>query len=75
VQTMPHLEEVRLLHYTEEFLLVHLAVTVAIGFIDHFLQLFVHHPLAELRLDVVDDRDVVSVDVDDSVTVESRRRC
>merc|ERR1740123_1370776 len=41
-------EEVRLLHDPQELLLVHLAVSVTVGLVDHFLELLVGHPLAEL---------------------------
>merc|ERR1711972_924677 len=40
-------EEVRLLHDAEELFLVHLAVAVAVGLIDHFLQLLIGHPFSE----------------------------
>merc|ERR1719158_745510 len=41
-------EEVGLLHDTQELLLVHLTVAVAVGLIDHFLELLVGHALPEL---------------------------
>mmetsp|Transcript_105636 Transcript_105636/g.128923 ORF Transcript_105636/g.128923 Transcript_105636/m.128923 type:complete len:202 (-) Transcript_105636:36-641(-) len=40
-------EQIRLLHDAQEFFLVHLAVAVAVGFIDHLLQLLVCHPLSQ----------------------------
>merc|ERR1711935_265249 len=41
-------EEISLLHDTQEFFLVDLAITITVSFINHFLQLFVGHPLPEL---------------------------
>merc|ERR1719371_120782 len=45
---MACLEEIRLLHDAQELLLVDLAVAVAIGLVDHLLELLVRHPLTEL---------------------------
>merc|ERR1740121_3536146 len=42
------LEEVRLLHDSQELLFVHLAVSITVCFINHLLELFVCHALAEL---------------------------
>merc|ERR1719267_14757 len=42
------LEQVRLLHDAEEFLFVHLAVTITVRFVDHLLKLLVRHPLPKL---------------------------
>merc|ERR1712154_509600 len=41
-------EEVGLLHDSQELLFVHLAITVAVGFVDHLLKLLIGHSLAEL---------------------------
>merc|ERR1719384_1175720 len=41
-------EEIGLLHDSQELLFVHLAITVAVGFVDHLLELLICHPLAEL---------------------------
>merc|ERR1740115_564613 len=51
--TLGHLEEGRLLHDAEELFLVHLAITVTISLIDHFLQLLVSHALTELLRDTL----------------------
>ena len=42
------LEERGLLHDTEELLLAHLTVAVAVSLVDHLLELLVRHVLAEL---------------------------
>merc|ERR1719240_693326 len=47
------LEQVRLLHDAEEFLFVHLAITIAVRLIDHLLELLVRHPLPELLCDTL----------------------
>merc|ERR1719265_594482 len=41
-------EKICLFHDTQEFLLVDLAIAITVSFIDHFLQLFVSHPLTKL---------------------------
>merc|ERR1719261_48382 len=41
-------EEVSLFHNAQELLLVHLAVAITICLINHFLKLFVGHPLSKL---------------------------
>merc|ERR1712023_512038 len=48
------LEQVRLLHDAEELLFVHLAVTIAIRFVDHLLKLLVRHPLPKLLRDALE---------------------
>merc|ERR1719272_2783753 len=45
------LEEVGLLHDSQELLFVHLSISIAIGFVNHFLKLLVSHALAELLRD------------------------
>merc|ERR1719473_1347271 len=47
-------EQVSLLHDAQELLLVDLAVAVAVGLVDHLLQLLVRHPLAELLGDALE---------------------
>merc|ERR1711941_103609 len=42
------LEEVRLFHDAEELLFIDLAVTIAVGLVDHLLKLLICHPLTEL---------------------------
>merc|ERR1719238_116530 len=42
------LGETTTLHDAEELLLVHLAITIAVGLVDHLLKLLVGHVLAEL---------------------------
>merc|ERR1740123_1046723 len=46
--TAGYLEEVCLLHDAQKLLLVHLAVAITIGFVNHFLKFFIGHPLAKL---------------------------
>merc|ERR1712124_18875 len=41
-------EEVGLLHDAQELLLVDLTVAIAVGLVNHLLELLVRHPLAEL---------------------------
>merc|ERR1712078_629196 len=41
-------EEVSLLHNAQELFLVHLTITIAVCFINHFLKLFISHPLPKL---------------------------
>merc|ERR1712151_31469 len=41
-------EEIGLLHDPQELLLIHFAVAITIGLVDHLLQLLVSHALAEL---------------------------
>lgn len=36
-------EEVGLFHYSNELLLVDLTISIAIGFVDHLLQLLISH--------------------------------
>merc|ERR1711972_211044 len=47
------LEEVGLLHDPQELLLVHLTISVAVGLVDHLLQLLIGHALAELLGDTL----------------------
>merc|ERR1719456_1925509 len=56
-------EQVGLLHDTQELLLVHLTVTVAVRLIDHFLELFIGHALAKLLRDPLEilKRDLTSL--------------
>merc|ERR1719271_172192 len=49
------LEQVRLLHNSQELLLVNLAVTTTVRFVDHLLQLLVRHPLPKLLRDALED--------------------
>ena len=37
------LEQVCLLHDAEELFLVHFTISIPVGFVDHFLQLFISH--------------------------------
>jgi hypothetical protein len=48
------LVETGFLHDTEEFFFVDFTVTITIGFIDHFLKLFVSHVLAEFLRDALE---------------------
>merc|ERR1719263_248150 len=50
---MAHLREPTTLHDAEEFVLVDLAVTIAIGLVNHLLELFVGHVLTELLGDTL----------------------
>merc|ERR1711912_136661 len=43
-----NLEEVRLLHDAKKLLLVHLAVPITVGFVNHLLQFLVCHALTKL---------------------------
>merc|ERR1719188_1303186 len=38
-------EQIRLLHDAQEFLLIHLALSIPVSLIDHFLELFIRHSL------------------------------
>merc|ERR1719174_3311167 len=58
-----HLEQVSLLHDPEELLLVDLAVTITVGFVDHLLELLVSHPLTKLLCDALEilERDLAGL--------------
>merc|ERR1711874_607080 len=45
---MAHLRESTTLHDAEEFVLVDLAIAIAVGLVDHLLELLVGHVLTEL---------------------------
>ena len=66
------LVEARLLHDSDELLLVDLAVVIQVGFVDHFLQLLVGQILAELfghTLEVLETDLAVLVVVEQSMYV------
>merc|ERR1719158_13455 len=41
-------EQICLLHDPQELFFIYLAITIAVGLVDHLLQLLICHPLAEL---------------------------
>merc|ERR1712087_943423 len=74
----PPSEEVGLLHDAQELLLVHLTVAVAVGLVDHLLELLVRHALSQLLSNTLQvlERDLaglVSVVTTATTTASARR--
>merc|ERR1719161_3211754 len=65
------LEQVRLLHDSQELFLVNLAVTITVRFVDHLLQLLVRHPLPKLLRDALE---VLERDLSGLVVIEEPER-
>ena len=54
LRTCARLVQARLLHDSQELLLVDLAIAIAVGLVDHLLELLVRHVLAELLGDALE---------------------